>query len=49
MQRARRATGARRFDVHVREGWTYVSGFAPIRTILLLFALVSLMGMPSWC
>jgi MFS family permease len=30
----------------LREGWTYVSGFAPIRTILLLFALVSLMGMP---
>jgi MFS family permease len=28
------------------EGWAYVSGFAPIRTILLLFALVSLMGMP---
>jgi MFS family permease len=30
----------------LREGWTYVSGFVPIRTILLLFALVSLMGMP---
>lgn len=30
----------------LKEGWTYVSGFAPIRTILLLFALVSLMGMP---
>ncbi|MGB9029807.1 MAG: MFS transporter [Acidobacteriaceae bacterium] len=30
----------------MREGWTYVSGFTPIRTILLLFALVSLMGMP---
>jgi MFS family permease len=27
-------------------GWTYVSGFLPIRTILMLFALVSLMGMP---
>ena len=27
-------------------GWTYVSGFLPIRTILLLFAVVSLMGMP---
>jgi MFS family permease len=27
-------------------GWTYVSEFLPIRTILLLFALVSLMGMP---
>jgi len=30
----------------LREGWTYVSGFAPIRTILLLFALLSLMGCP---
>src|SRR5208282_3268451 len=30
----------------LEEGWTYVSGFAPVRTILLLFALVSLMGMP---
>src|SRR5271170_2581458 len=28
------------------EGWTYVSNFTPIRTILLLFALISLMGMP---
>ena len=30
----------------LKEGWTYVSGFLPIRTILLLFAVVSLMGMP---
>ncbi len=30
----------------LREGWTYVSGFVPVRTILLLFAVVSLMGMP---
>ena len=30
----------------LREGWDFVRGFAPIRTILLLFALVSLMGMP---
>ena len=30
----------------LREGWVYVSGFAPIRTILLLFAVVSLMGWP---
>ena len=28
------------------DGWKYVSGFAPIRTILLLFAVVSLMGWP---
>src|ERR1035437_2018130 len=26
--------------------WTYVTGFLPIRTILLLFAVISLMGMP---
>jgi MFS family permease len=32
--------------VQLKEGWTYVSGFAPVRTILLLFALVSLMGWP---
>jgi MFS family permease len=30
----------------LQEGWDYVRGFAPIRTILLLFALISLMGMP---
>ena len=30
----------------LREGWTYVAGFAPIRSILLLFALLSLMGWP---
>ena len=30
----------------LHEGWTYVSRFLPIRTILLLFAVVSLMGMP---
>jgi MFS family permease len=30
----------------LKEGWTYVSGFLPIRIILLLFAAVSLMGMP---
>src|SRR5689334_3317494 len=30
----------------LKEGWTYVSGFAPIRMILLLFAIVSLMGWP---
>ena len=32
--------------VQLKEGWTYVAGFAPIRTILLLFALLSLMGWP---
>ncbi len=30
----------------LKEGWTYVSKFAPVRTILLLFATISLMGMP---
>ena len=32
--------------VQMKEGWSYVSTFKPIRTILLLFAVVSLMGMP---
>lgn len=32
--------------VQLKQGWTYVSGFAPVRTILLLFAIVSLMGWP---
>ncbi|MBV8115185.1 MAG: MFS transporter [Silvibacterium sp.] len=30
----------------MREGWNYVSTFIPVRSILTLFALVSLMGMP---
>lgn len=30
----------------LKEGWAYVSHFPPVRTILLLFAIVSLMGMP---
>lgn len=30
----------------LREGWSYASGFAPIRKVLLLLALVSLVGMP---
>ncbi|MGA2633623.1 MAG: MFS transporter [Terracidiphilus sp.] len=30
----------------LQAGWTYVSEFEPIRTILLLFAVISLMGMP---
>jgi MFS family permease len=30
----------------LREGWSYVADFVPIRTILLLFALLSLMGWP---
>ena len=30
----------------LREGWTYAANFAPIRNVLLLLALVSLVGMP---
>jgi MFS family permease len=30
----------------LREGWTYVANSSPIRTILMLFALISLMGWP---
>jgi MFS family permease len=30
----------------LREGWQYVSNFLPIRNLLLLFAVVSLMGIP---
>jgi MFS family permease len=41
---ARRATTSTLTDLNA--GWTYVSEFLPIRTILSLFALVSLMGMP---
>jgi MFS family permease len=32
--------------LELNEGWKYVSSFVPIRIILSLFALVSLMGMP---
>jgi MFS family permease len=30
----------------LREGWRYAAGFAPIRAVLLLLAIVSLVGMP---
>jgi len=30
----------------LREGWNYVSGFAPIRTVLLILALTCLLGWP---
>ncbi len=30
----------------MQEGWAYVSSFKPVQTILLLFALTNLMGMP---
>jgi MFS family permease len=42
-QARRRATST---FTELKEGWDYVSSFLPIRTILLLFAVVSLMGMP---
>ena len=32
--------------VQMREGWDYVREFRPIRTVLLLFAILSLMGWP---
>ncbi len=41
------AAGRRRRIVdELRDGLRYVTGFAPIRAVLLLLALVSLMGMP---
>jgi len=39
----RRAAGMLR---EMREGWDYVRNFRPIRTVLLLFSLLSLMGYP---
>jgi MFS family permease len=44
--RPRRETGKKRVLPELREGWTYVAGSPPIRTVLLLLALVSLVGMP---
>jgi len=41
-----RGAGSSGMVSQMREGWTYVAGFAPIRDILLLFALLSLMGWP---
>ncbi len=38
--------GAASMLVQMKEGWSFVSSFKPIRTILLLFAVISLMGMP---
>jgi len=49
MRVARRAAppGSGQRGLHqLKEGWRYVTGFAPVRSILLLLALVSLMGMP---
>jgi MFS family permease len=30
----------------LKEGWAYVSTFAPIRTVMILFAIISFMGVP---
>lgn len=30
----------------IREGWAYISTFAPIRTVMILFGIVSFMGIP---
>jgi len=42
----RAAPAGARVLPQLREGWAYVAGSAPIRSILLLLALVSLVGMP---
>ncbi len=44
--RRHRPTGAKRVLQELRDGFGYAYGFAPIRAILLLLALVSLAGMP---
>src|SRR5690348_2660549 len=41
-----RTRAARSTLAELRDGWNYVSRFAPIRSILLLLGLISLMGMP---
>jgi MFS family permease len=44
VQAAKKSTAS--MFVQVKEGWTYVSTFAPVRTVLILFAVVSFMGVP---
>ena len=48
MRLARRPPATKRVGMfeELRAGWIYVAGLLPIRAILLLLALVSLMGMP---
>jgi len=41
-----RTAGGGRMLAQIREGWDYVRTFRPVRTILLLFSLQSLMGWP---
>ena len=40
------ARARQRVPQELREGWQYVTGFAPVRALLLLLALVGLVGMP---
>ena len=44
--RSSRQTSDANIFQQLREGWTYTVNFAPIRNVLLLLALVSLVGMP---
>jgi MFS family permease len=44
--RPRRASQEKKVLPELREGWDYVAGSPPLRSILLLLALVSLVGMP---
>jgi MFS family permease len=44
--RSLRQTSNANIFQQLREGWTYTVNFAPIRNVLLLLALVSLVGMP---
>jgi MFS family permease len=46
VQHDARGAGSARMVSQLREGWAYVAGSAPIRDILMLFALLSLMGWP---
>jgi|CZKU01.1.fsa_nt_gi MFS family permease len=46
IQRRPRAVRSTRVLHEMAEGFRYASGFAPIRAVLLLLAVVSLMGMP---
>jgi MFS family permease len=39
-------TTTTRMWAELKEGWEYVAGFAPIRMVLLLFAIVGFMGVP---
>jgi MFS family permease len=43
---ARRAPSDEKLLHELRDGFRYVAGFAPIKSVLLLLALVSFMGMP---